>query len=207
MERRVLFAIFLCFLVLYLWQALVVKPVPKPGAAGTPATAQGTKVPGPPGVPSPTAPGEPGPPGGAQPVKEGPAPAPAAAAVVGEAVERDVRVETPTVVAVFTNRGARLKSWKLKRFLDKQKQPQELVESALEPLPFTLRTPEAQANATLNSALYAVNGAPSDGGSPSTGADLRFEYRDTAGVQAVKEFHLDPASYLVTLRANAKIGD
>ncbi len=30
MERRVLLAIFLCFLTLYLWQAVMVKPVPKP---------------------------------------------------------------------------------------------------------------------------------------------------------------------------------
>ena len=30
MERRVLLAIFLCFLSLYLWQAVMVKPVPKP---------------------------------------------------------------------------------------------------------------------------------------------------------------------------------
>src|SRR5262249_60635833 len=32
MERRVLLAIFLAFLVLYTWQALFVKPVPKPAA-------------------------------------------------------------------------------------------------------------------------------------------------------------------------------
>ena len=35
MERRVLFAIFLCFIVLYIWQGFVVKPVPKP-VTGTP---------------------------------------------------------------------------------------------------------------------------------------------------------------------------
>ena len=32
MERRVLLAIFLAFLVLYVWQAVFVKPVPKPAA-------------------------------------------------------------------------------------------------------------------------------------------------------------------------------
>ena len=118
-------------------------------------------------------------------------------------------METPNVIAVFTNRGARLKSWKLKHYLDGQKQPQELVESELEPLPFTLRTPDEQVNATLNSALYAVNGAPPDGtASPSPGSiDLRFEYRDSAGVHAVKEFHLDPPSYVVTLRATVNVGD
>ena len=35
------------------------------------------------------------------------------------------------MIAVFTNRGARLKSWRLKHHLDSQKQPQELVESEL----------------------------------------------------------------------------
>jgi hypothetical protein len=33
MERRVLLAIFLSFIVLYVYQALFVKPVPKPGTA------------------------------------------------------------------------------------------------------------------------------------------------------------------------------
>ena len=37
--------------------------------------------------------------------------------------------------------------------------------------------------------------------------DLRFEYRDSAGVQAVKEFHLDPASYIVAFRATVTEGD
>ena len=45
MERRVLLAIFLAFLVLYVWQALFVKPVPKPLPAGNarnhPATTTG----------------------------------------------------------------------------------------------------------------------------------------------------------------------
>lgn len=206
MERRVLFAIFLCFLVLYLWQALVVKPVPKP-AATAPATAGGAQVAG--GAEAPTSrPGERRAPD-AQPVNGTPPPAavPAAAAVVGDTTERDIRVETKDVIAVFTNRGARLKSWKLKHYLDKQKQPQELIESELEPLPFTLRTPDEPTNATLNSAPFTVSGAPSNGTSSAGATDLRFEYRDSAGLHAVKEFHLDPSSYIVTFRANVMAGD
>ena len=38
------------------------------------------------------------------------------------------------------------------------------------------------------------------GGEISAPVDLRFEYRDSGGVQAVKTFHLDPASYIVTLQ-------
>ena len=51
-----------------------------------------------------------------------------------------MRVETRDVIAVFTNKGARLKSWRLKHYLDQQKQPQELIEHLpSQPLPFTLR--------------------------------------------------------------------
>jgi len=206
MERRVLIAIFLCFLVLYLWQALVVKPVPKPAVAATPATASGTPIAGAAAPSDTAAPGQTALPGTeAPPVAE----VPAAAALVGETLERDIRVETPNIIAVFTNRGARLKSWKLKRYLDKQKQPQELVESELEPLPFTLRTADDHANAILNRALYTVRDAPSDGTSSSSPGptDLRFEYRDSAGVQAVKEFHLEPSSYILTFRANVNVAD
>ena len=47
MERRVLLAIFLAFLVLYVWQALFVKPVPKPAAGTAPPTASRPVTPGP----------------------------------------------------------------------------------------------------------------------------------------------------------------
>src|SRR5437588_277489 len=104
MERRVLLAILLSFLVLYLYQALVVKPVPKPPAVtATNIAPQGSPV------ASLAAPKTPIP---------AEVSAPAATALVGDARERDVRVETREVIALFTNRGARLKSWRLKHFLD-----------------------------------------------------------------------------------------
>ena len=36
--------------------------------------------------------------------------------------------------------------------------------------------------------------------------DLRFEYRDSAGVHAVKEFHLTPDSYVITFRGDVTDG-
>jgi len=203
MERRVLLAIFLAFLVLYAWQALFVKPVAKPAS-----TSNATAPAGGPSTPR----------GDAQLTAEAspPAPAPAkapdaraAAPLVAETAERDVRVETPNVIAVFTNRGARLKSWRLKRYFDPQGQPQELIERALsiEPLPFTLRTGQDAVDATLNDAMYTVSGAPAAPANASP-VDLRFEYRDSAGLHAVKEFHLDPsAPYIATFRATITEGD
>src|SRR3954465_3734485 len=151
MERRVLLAIFLAFIVLYAWQALV-KPVPKglpaatapsssPGLAGGAAPAGGTASPA------------------ATPAELARPAAPLAAALVSETAEREVRVETRDVIAVFTNKGARLKSWRLKHYLDQQKQPQELIEHLpSQPLPFTLRAGSDTTTNTLNEGLYAVSG-------------------------------------------------
>lgn len=194
MEKRVLIAILLCFLSLYLWQALVVKPVPKPAqtteqtpAAGTPEASAGpASSTQPPAEASQTSP-------------------PAVATLIGENTEREVKVETQDVIAVFTNRGARLKSWRLKHYLDQNQQPQELVVSQLvnEPLPFTIRVANPQTNAVVNSALYAVSGAPPEGSPIAGPTRLRFEY-STAGneLHVVKEFSLDPSGYIVTFNAS-----
>lgn len=192
MERRVLIAIFLSFIVLYAYQAFVVKPVPKPAQATTSSTQPANR--------STT-------PGAAKAVAPAPAAAiPSAAALVADSMERDVRVETRDVIAVITNRGARLKSWRLKKYLDQERRPQELVENQLaaQPLPFTLATTDAQLDTTLNGALYSVNAAPE--GTITSPVDLRFEYRDASGVQAVKTFHFVPDSYMVAVRAEVTAG-
>jgi len=191
MERRVLVAIFLSFIVLYAYQAFVVKPAPKPP--------QGAAVPQTAGRPTPS--------GATKAATPSPAAAaPAVTALVGDSAERDVRVETRDVIAVFTNRGARLKSWRLKKYLDQERKPQELIENQLatQPLPFTLSTSDPQLDTTLNGALYSSNAAPS--AMITSPFDLRFEYRDAAGIQAVKTFHFVPDSYTVTVRADVTAG-
>jgi YidC/Oxa1 family membrane protein insertase len=198
MERRVLLAIFLAFLVLYVWQAAFVKPVPKPvpGSPPTTATAAATSA-------APTSAQQP-----AVPIVAAKPAAPLAPALVADSAEHDVRVETRDVIAVFTNRGARLKSWRLKHYLDQQKQPQELIEHDLpsQPLPFTLRAGNDTTDATVNDGLYTISGAPTTT-AESSPVDLRFEYRDSAGIHAVKEFHLDPTSYIFTFRATVTEND
>ncbi len=199
MERRVLIAIVLAFVVLYGWQALFVKPLPKP-VTGTATNASAT---------SPVA-------GnadtgaisqlGAPIAAEKPA-TPLAAALVADTAERDVTVETHDVIAVFTNKGARLKSWRLKHYLDQQKQPQDLIEHLpSQPLPFTLRAGNDTTTATVNDGLYTVSGAPA-AGAVAAPVDLRFEYRDSAGVRAIKEFHLDPTSYIFSFHADVTEND
>ena len=194
MERRVLLAIFLCFLVLYLWNALVVKPVQKPTlttAATGVSGASGALAPKP-DISQPPAEVEP----------KAPAPLAAGTPLIGETSERDLRVETRDVVAVFTNRGARLKSWRLKRYLDQQKQPQELIVGIdSQPLPFELRVADERTTTLMNGAFYAVNQSP-DSSSAARPTRLRFEYRTAAPeMHVVKEFELAPEGYIVTFSA------
>jgi YidC/Oxa1 family membrane protein insertase len=192
MEKRVLIAILLCFLSLYLWQALVVKPVPKPAAQN----AQTQTTPTAPVDQSPTQ---------AQPAPVEAAP-PAAATLVGETSERDVVVETQDVIAVFTNRGARLKSWRLKHYLDRNQQPQELVVSQLgaESLPFTVRVSDEKLTAAINSALFAVTGSPTEGASATGTTRVRFEYSTADNqLRVVKEFELAPTGYIISFSASA----
>jgi len=202
MERRVLLAIFLAFLVLYAWQAVFVKPVPKPvpGPATTSATTATT--------PANAVADNNSSPQSAAPIVSAKPAAPLAAPLVADTAERDVRVETRDVIAVFTNKGARLKSWRLKHYLDQQKQPQELIDHNLpaQPLPFTLRAGSDATTATVNEGLYTFSGAPITT-AESSPVDLRFEYSDSAGIHAIKEFHLDPSSYIFTFLATVTEGD
>jgi YidC/Oxa1 family membrane protein insertase len=210
MERRVLLAIFLSFLVLYVYQALIVKP--KPADVVPNATSSSTSASTPSDTASAAGAGASTDPNSPNPVATNPqsqtpghSAAPAAKPEVGDTAEREIRIENADVVATFTNRGARLKSWKLKKYFDHRRQPQELVEQLPnQPLPFTLKTANDAVNATIASALYTVSGEPA--GSTPAPVDLRFEYRDSSGVAVVKEFHLEPTFYAMTFRATVHDG-
>lgn len=199
MERRVLLAIVLSFLVIYLYQALFVKPVPKPNPA---SQSQSSPASGGAAVPPPA------------PVEASSArdttTVSSAAPVLAETAERDVRVETEEVIATFTNRGGRLKSWRLKRFADDKGEPVELVSHEFgdaQPLPFSLRLPDSAATATANSALYAVSSPSLPEGPVTSTTEVRFEYKDSAGLSVSKQFRLEPKSYILSFGATVNIGD
>lgn len=192
MERRVLLAIFLAFLVLYAYQAFFVSPTPQPAAPASQAAptapagaAAGAAAASPSGDVVPRAPDSP----------------PPATPLIGAEADRDVRVETAKVVAVFTNRGARLKSWRLKDYMDSHGEPIELVANdlgAAHALPFSLAVADTATTSALNSALYAVQTAP-DPSTVHTGTqDVAFEYRDSSGLSALKRFRFESASYVLS---------
>ncbi len=171
MERRIFLAVFLSFVVLYAFQALV----PQPPAEAPP-------------VPEATAPppaGDAAPAGKADPPPSAESPAEAEAgrapAVVSEAAERDVVIDTANVRAVFTNRGGRIKAWFLKHYdVDEEGTPVNLVPTdtpAGTPLPFSLRVDEGGLSSTLNNAIYRTS---------QSGSTITFEYEDASGLRVRK---------------------
>ncbi|MGH9255639.1 MAG: membrane protein insertase YidC [Vicinamibacterales bacterium] len=190
MERRVLVAVLLSFLVIYAFQALFVPPPPSPQPQGLPSPA----TPAAPAVPPPSSPAP------------APAPSPAAAepvpaAVVGEPAERQILVETAAVSATLSNRGARILHWRLNNYRDDEGQPVDLVPSGLpadEPTPFSLRVDDDAITRRLNTALYRVVG-DAGGRFDATAGDtpLVFEFEDASGLRARKEFRFDSANYLI----------
>jgi YidC/Oxa1 family membrane protein insertase len=181
MERKVLLAVILSFVVLYGWQALF--PPPKPpqqdptsasGAPQPPASQSGSPPPGPAAVES------------ANP------PAVETRPLVAGAAEQDVVVENRVVRALFSSRGAVLKRWTLKHYKDPAGLPLDLVPSSVPAgsKPFAVRLDDAAASAVLAQALYKP-GAESVlvESSPAT---LQFEYADASGLRARKQFTFTP---------------
>jgi YidC/Oxa1 family membrane protein insertase len=195
MERRVLVAVFLSFLVLYGYQTFFVPPPP----ATTPEAQAGS-------APAPTsaaietaAPAAAAP----QPIRD----VPAAAVVVGDAAEREIVVDTATTEAVLTNRGGRIVHWRLKEYRDGEGTPVDLVPSALPPdqlTPFSLRVDDPQITLQLNSALYRVTGDTGNRvDARAVEGTLVFEFQ-TATLRARKEFRFDPSNYLVSFTATVE---
>ena len=201
MERRVLLAVTLSFLVLVLYQRWIgpppaVETVPDtpiaevasgpadPVSAPAPAPAVGT-----PGVPP--RPGDPGgrPAGGA--VSE----APEAVPLVADDRPRFIVVESDFILAEFDNQGAELVSWKLKQYADEAGEPVELTLPAVasgRTRPFTLRVP---GNPDLTARLDAALFRPSVdhlrlGADPGS---LAFEYEDSSGLRVRKAFRFQPS--------------
>ena len=115
---------------------------------------------------------------------------------VQAAGETETVVENDWYRITFTNRGAAVKSWVLKKFKDdSQKNPLDLVNrdaAAKFGLPLTLFSYDAGLESRLNSALYV----PSATGSLTAPGTVSFDYSD-AGLTVHKAFHFD-SSYVIS---------
>jgi YidC/Oxa1 family membrane protein insertase len=176
-ERRLLLVFLLTFVVLLIFQPLLKKYLPQ----------------------APTPPPQ-NQPGSAQPASVSPAPAVAASAPSAVAavktVTRQGSAETETVIEndlyriTFTNRGAQVKSWILKKFDNEaQNGLLDLVNPVAAPkfgYPLSLWTYDESLRNRLNSALYVASGE----GHLTAPAQITFEYADQDLVVR-KTFHFD----------------
>jgi YidC/Oxa1 family membrane protein insertase len=197
MERRILLAVFLSFLVLYAYQALFV-PARPPSSSSRPASTP-SAPPGTPASPPVVPPSE---------TAAAASAAPPVPAVVGDNIEREIAIDTPTVSATLTNRGARILHWRLKGYRDNEGQPVDLVPSGIpadQPTPFALQVADEATTRRLNDALYRVTGTTDSQFDPASGNPLVFEFEDTSGLRVRKEFRFDPANYLIRFTASAEM--
>ena len=189
MERRLLVVFALTFLVILLFQPLLKKYGPQPTAKPESSRAAGQNQ--------------------AQPATQLPsqlaaanvaasAQAPASAPLQA-ASESETVIENTVFKIVFTNRGARVKSWVLKKYTDDKGGPLELVNTTAAEkygYPLELWTYDETLRNKLNSALYVAN---SSGGTAP--AEITFVY-DDGDVSVQKSYKFDRDSYVVVVRTS-----
>jgi len=207
MEKRVLLAIFLTFVVLYAYQALFLPKGSSPGqpkASPQAQQSQQAQQPTPPAAQTAATPEAPPAPKGVAKVEPEQVQAAAPAPVVSEPAERDIVVETSVVRGVFSNRGARLKSWQLKKYTDEQGKPLDLVPQALgaeATRPFELRVDKEELTPRLNDGLFAATGIGARVDATKAPVTLEFDFADVAGLRVHKSFTITPGSYVMALTA------
>jgi len=188
MERRLLLVFVLTFVVIALAQPLLKKYLPQPAQPAQTKTETQNQAPSPaPGTTNiPTVATLP------------------ASKNVGSGTTRQASAETETVIEsdlykiTFTNRGAQVKSWILKKYNDEHGHPLDLVNDAAAQkygFPLSLWTYDENQRNKINSALYVS----SLSGTLNAPADVSFEYSDQ-DISVKKTFHFDH-TYLVEIEA------
>jgi len=190
MDRKLLLVFALTFLVIMLFQPLLKKYGPQPPASSTIAGQQTPNASQTPGSGAPSAGGATA--GGVSAVA-GSRQRVSAVAARQATSEAETVIENGLYRIVFTNRGAQVKSWVLKKWDDETGKPLDLVNqtaAAKYGYPLSLWTYDETLRNKLNTALYVV---------ASTGAtapaEITFEYSD--GDLAVKKTFTFKDSYEV----------
>jgi YidC/Oxa1 family membrane protein insertase len=219
MERKLLVVFALTFLVIMLFQPLLKKYGPQPPAkpesaaeqrsAGQPGTAVATQ----------------------NPTQLAAQISPAGAKAAGASAPLQAPSESETVIEndvyriVFTNRGARVKSWVLKKYTDDKGGQLEVVNSAAAEkygYPLTLWTYDETLRNKVNSALYvpsqtailmghevvkvsgAAKGLELANNTLAAPAEINFEYAD-GDLSVQKSYKFDRDSYVVGVRISVEV--
>ncbi|RFT16811.1 MAG: Inner membrane protein translocase component YidC, long form [Candidatus Saccharicenans subterraneus] len=203
MEKRLILAIFLSFLILFLYQLLFIKPN-KPAQPVPQQTAAVEKeAPG-------QVPEKPGEMSSAPVTPEASAPA----EVVAAEQEETITVDTPLYEATWSNRGAVLKSWKLKKHLkklpgrqDPRPEPLDLVPESAAQLgvyPLALKLDDQELADRVNGALYKFDVGHLKLG-PGETASLIFEYSDGNTVKIRKQFSFNGQDYTFGIKISLEV--
>ena len=185
MERRLLLVFALTFLVIVLFQPLLKKYLPQPST--------------PPGQTQNQVPAQPLPAGNLGEVTRAKTAATATGATKQAASESDIVVENGLYRITFTNRGAQVKSWVLKKFQDDQGAPLDLVNNAAAQrygYPLSLWTYDEDLRDKLNSGLYVS----SRSGALNAPGEITFEWADQDLVVR-KSFRFDD-TYVVQVESS-----
>jgi len=205
-EMRLLAASLLSMGVILLWARFFApkQPLPPPGAKNTqsgPATA-GSQ----PGAATPGAGTGATAPKGATAATATPG-APVNVPPKSESQERTIAVENDLYRVEFSNRGAVVKSWQLKKYYDDAKPPNRLdvvhADAATQTggWPFALVLNDVDLGNAANGALYQVSTPAASINAP---ADLEFAWSDGRN-EVTKRFHFDH-SYVVRVETSVKSG-
>ncbi len=123
---------------------------------------------------------------------------------IAATAETETTLENEMYKIVFTNRGAQVKHWYLKKYTDTSGKPLDMVQPQLETrfgYLLSFFTYDSSLTSQLNQALYQVttSGTQTSAGQLLAPATLTFHYAQN-GVEAVKTFHFD-TSYVIDIDA------
>ena len=200
-EMRLLGASLLSMLVILLWARFFAqKPPIVPPQSNRPAQ---TATPSPGNRAQPPSASTPLPQGSATAIS---APPPTRVAPKSDTQERTITVENDLYRVEFSNHGAVVKSWQLKKYLDDAK-PQRVLDvvhpeaaQQTDGWPFALVLDDDQLTSAVNNGLYQISSPTNSLNAP---ADLEFSWSD-GHVEVTKRFHFDH-TYVVRVETSAKL--
>ena len=196
-EKKLLLAFLLVFIGIAVMQYLAPKPAPQPVQPTPAPELQATPTPG----PKPSQSSTPAPPASKKTPR---APAPVTVPAQQAATESETIIDNSLYRIVFSNRGAVVKSWILKKYKNETGKPCDdraldgclnLVNRITAPVlgyPLSLFTYDQGLKDKLNGALYV----PSIVGMHAAPTSITFDYSDGQTI-AHKKFTFDAASYVV----------
>ncbi len=197
MEKRVLVAIVLSFLVLVLYQAVFFKKKPQPEIpveSITEIEKKPAQQPYTQEIPE-----------TARSIQEKEEPAEEKLPqVISSQAEEEITIDTSLYQATWSNRGAVLKSWKLKTHNDENKEELELVSrlsSEVRIYPFSLRTEDSSFDSLINNTLYQPSSLQLVLSQGRAG-EIRFQFADERGTRVEKVLTFQDGKYDFDVQIN-----